>query len=97
MELIEQGIPDSNFTVNVMESEMGMSHANFYRKIKSLTGQSGKELLQNMRMKRAHQILSEKKGTHISEVAYMVGFTNPNYFGKCFKETYGITPSDFVK
>jgi transcriptional regulator GlxA family with amidase domain len=74
-----------------------MSHAKFYRKIKSLTGQSGQELLQNLRMKRAHQILSEKKGLRVAEVAYMVGFTNPKYFSKCFKETFGFPPSDLVK
>jgi len=90
---IENGMSDSSFSINSLESDMGMSHANFYRKIKSLTGQSGQELLQNMRMKRAHQILSVNKGIRIAEVAYMVGFTNPKYFSKCFKETFGYAPS----
>ena len=94
---VEEGIPDSSFTIHSLESIMGMSHANFYRKIKSLTGQSGQELLQNMRMKRAHQILSEKKGLRVAEVAYMVGFTNPKYFSKCFKEMFGLAPSEFIK
>lgn len=97
MEAINSGIPDSDFSVGLLESAMDMSHANFYRKVKSLTGQSGQELLQNMRMKRAHQILSEKKGLRVSEVAYMVGFTNPKYFSKCFKEMYGFAPSDLIK
>ena len=91
---IEQGMSNAEFSITSLESEMGMSHANFYRKIKGLTGQSGQELLQNMRMKRAHQILSEKKGIRIAEVAYMVGFTNPKYFSKCFKETFGYAPSE---
>lgn len=97
MKALDEGISDSDFSINTLESKLAMSHAKFYRKIKSLTGQSGQELLQNLRMKRAHQILSEKKGLRVAEVAYMVGFTNPKYFSKCFKETFGFPPSDLVK
>ena len=96
MKAIDEGISESDFSINSLESKMAMSHAKFYRKITSLTGQTGQELLQNMRMKRAHQILSEKKGLRVSEVAYMVGFTNPKYFSKCFKETFGFAPSDLL-
>jgi AraC-like DNA-binding protein len=71
-----------------------MSHSNFYRKVKSLTGQSGKELLNEMRMSRAKQILTENKDIRIDEVAYMVGFTSPKYFGKSFKEAFGVAPSE---
>lgn len=96
MDIIEAGIPDSEYSVEAMEKEIGMSHTHFYRKIKSLTGQSGKELLQNMRLKRAaHLILQDQ--LRISEVAYMTGFTNPKYFSKCFKEKYGVSPSEYAK
>ncbi len=61
MKALDEGIMDSDFSINSLESSMAMSHAKFYRKITSLTGQSGQELLQNMRMKRAYQILTEKK------------------------------------
>jgi DNA-binding response OmpR family regulator len=97
LKAIDEGIPDSEFSITTLESKMAMSHAKFYRKIKSLTGQSGQELLLSMRMKRAHQILSEKKGFQVAEVAYMTGFTNPKYFSKCFKETYGYAPSELIK
>ena len=94
---LEEGIPDSEFSVSTLESSLGMSHSNFYRKVKSLTGQSGKELLQDMRMNRAKQILRDNKKVRIDEVAYMVGFTNPKYFGKSFKETFGISPSEMKR
>lgn len=97
MEYIEKGISDSEFNVNSLEKKLGMSHSNFYRKIKSLTGQSGKEILDEMRMNRARQILRDNKKIRINEVAYMVGFTNPKYFGKTFKETFGISPSEMKK
>ena len=94
---LEEGIPDSEFSVTSLESQLGMSHSNFYRKIKSLTGKSGKELLDEMRMKRAKQILVDNKHIRIDEVAYMVGFSNPKYFGKSFKETFGMSPTEMKK
>ena len=94
---LENGISNPDFTVNSLESNMGMSHSNFYRKIKSLTGQSGKDILLNMRMKRAKQILTDNKGIRISEVAYMVGYVNPKYFSHNFKDFYGVLPSEITK
>jgi len=94
LEIIEKGISDPDFTVNTLEEELGMSHANFYRKVKSITGQSGKEILQEIRLKRAWQILNENPEIRISDVAYMVGFSNPKYFSKCFKERFGYIPSE---
>lgn len=97
MKAMENGISDPEFTVNSLESTMGMSHSNFYRKIKNLTGQSGKDILQSMRMKRAKQILTDNTDIRISEVAYMVGYSNPKYFSQSFKEFYGVLPSDIRK
>ena len=94
---IEKGIPDSEFTITALEKELGMSHSSFYKKIKSLTGQSAKELVSNMRIKRAIQILEDTDDIRISEVAFMVGFSDPKYFSKCFKEYYGQSPSYVVK
>jgi len=96
MEKIDEGIPESDFTVDSLEKELSISHTHFYRKVKSLTGLSGKELLQNMRLKRATQLLLEDK-FRISEIAYMTGFTDPKYFSKCFKEKYGIRPSGYLE
>jgi len=91
---IEQGIPDVDFTIDILERNIGMSHSKFYRKVKSLTGLSGKELLQNMRLKRAAQILSENK-ISVADVSDMTGFSNPKYFSECFKEKYGVSPSEY--
>lgn len=97
MTKIEEGIPDADFLISSLEQEMGMSHSSFYNKIKSLTGQSAKELVFNMRMKRAKQILQDTANIRVSEVAYMVGFTDPKYFSKCFKKYFGAPPSNFTK
>jgi len=93
----ENGIAEPELTVSWLETKMGMSHSNFYRKIKILTGQSGKDILLNMRMKRARQVLTDNPGIRISEVAYMVGYSNPRHFSQNFKEFYGVLPSDLTK
>lgn len=97
MEKIEEGIPEPDFKVDTLEKELGISHTHFYRKVKSLTGCSGKELLQNMRLKRAIDLLGQNKQLRISEIAYMTGFNNPKYFSKCFKERYRVTPSEYTE
>jgi signal transduction histidine kinase/ligand-binding sensor domain-containing protein/DNA-binding response OmpR family regulator len=94
---IEKAIPDSEFSISTLEELMGMSHSNFYRKLKSLTGKSGKEILNEMRMKRAKQILLTNKKVRIDEVAYMVGFSDPRYFGKIFKDTFKVSPTQMKK
>jgi YesN/AraC family two-component response regulator len=94
IEKIEAGIPDPEFSVDNLEKEMAMSHSNFYRKVKSLTGLSGKELLQDFRLKRAAQILTDSNSS-IADVCYMVGFTDPKYFSGCFKEKFKVTPSEY--
>lgn len=91
---IEEGISDPNFTITTLETMMGMSHTNLYYKIKDLTGKSAKQILMDMRMKRAKQILQDTEGIRVSEVSYRVGFTNPKYFSRVFKEYYGVLPSD---
>jgi signal transduction histidine kinase/ligand-binding sensor domain-containing protein/DNA-binding response OmpR family regulator len=97
MKEMENGLSDPEFTVISLEEKMGMSHSNFYRKIKNITGQSGKDILLDMRMKRAKQILTDTKGIRVSEVAYMVGYTNPKYFSQSFKDYYGVLPSEIEK
>ena len=97
MSEIEKGITDTDFSINALERELGMSHTSFYHKIKSITGQSANDLVFSVRMKRAKQILEDTHNIRVSEVAYMVGFSDPKYFSKRFKEFYGVSPSNFIK
>jgi AraC-like DNA-binding protein len=64
-----------------------------YRKVKALTGQSPVELLRSARLQKG-RLLLETTDKNISEVAYEVCFTAPSYFTKCFKDEFGISPSD---
>lgn len=73
---------------------MGMSRVHLYKKISTLTGKSPIEFIRLLRLKRATQYLAESQLT-IAEIAYKLGFNNPKYFSKYFKEEFGILPSEY--
>ncbi len=94
--LIEAHLSDSEFGVELLGDEIGMSRAQLYRKCKALTNYSPVELIRNTRLKRAQQLLAQGDDT-IAQVAYAVGFTAPSYFTKCYKEYFGENPNELVK
>jgi signal transduction histidine kinase/AraC-like DNA-binding protein len=96
IKIIEKYIDDPELNIDKFVSEMGVSRMQLYRKIDALTNMTVKEFVNDIRLKRAEQILSEKK-TNISEVAYSVGFNDLSYFGKCFKRKYGMSPSQYYQ
>ena len=73
--------------------DYGLSRVQLYRKMKALTGQSPVELLRTARLQKGRELL-QTTGKNVSEIAYEVGFTAPSYFTKCFKDEFGISPSD---
>lgn len=92
---IEENISNSELGIAELTSAMGMSRAQLYRKIKSLTDYSPTDLMRVIRLKyAARQILN---GTQISEAAYNSGFSSPSYFTKSFKEFYKVSPSEYIK
>ena len=88
---IRQNMGDSDFTVERLGEELGLSRVQLYRKVKALTGQTPVDLLKKARLERA-RLLVEKTDKSISEIAYEVGFTAPSYFNKCFKDEFGVSP-----
>ncbi|MBQ9636793.1 MAG: substrate-binding domain-containing protein [Prevotella sp.] len=91
--VIEERMGDSDLSVEDIASDMALSRVQLYRKIKTLTGQSPVEQLRKARVVRGRQLLATTDKT-ISEVAYEVGFSAPSYFTKCFRDEFGISPSD---
>ena len=96
MEIISQHISDSDFNLESLSNEAGMSQMQLHRKIKGLFGYSPAEFVKTIRLKRGAEMLRIKTG-NISEIAYEVGFENPAYFSTCFRQQFGISPSAFVK
>jgi len=95
MAFIEQNMSETTLSVEELGKEVGMSRVTLYRKIKALTNQTAIEFIRGVRIKRAAQLLEQNK-FNVSEVAYMVGFIDVDYFRKCFKEQYGHTPKEYA-
>ena len=74
---------------------MHVSRSTLFRKLKSLTGMSPQEFMRTQRLEKAVNLL-EQGPLRISDVAYQVGFSDPNYFSKCFRKCFGTSPSSFV-
>jgi len=92
VEVLEKNIANADFSVDEWAREMGLSRTSMYKKILSSTGKTPIGFIRSFRMQRAAQLL--EKGRHnVAEVAYMVGFNNPKYFARYFKEVYGVLPS----
>ena len=90
-EVIRDNMSDSDFSVERIGEEIGLSRVQLYRKVKALTGQTPVELLRKARLERGRRLI-EKTEKSVSEIAYEVGFTSPSYFNKCFKDEFGISP-----
>ncbi|MBR2775545.1 MAG: substrate-binding domain-containing protein [Prevotella sp.] len=91
--VVEARLADSDLSVDDLAAAMNLSRVQLYRKVKSISGSSPVELLRTARLNRGYQLLLTT-GKNVSEVAYDVGFTAPSYFTKCFKDEFGVSPSD---
>jgi len=96
LEIIEKNLSDQDFNVEQFGSELAMSRMQLFRKIKALTDQSPSEYIRTIRLKRAAQLIKSNYG-NLAEITYEVGFNNPSYFAKCFRELYGVAPSEYTK
>jgi AraC-like DNA-binding protein len=94
--LIEDNLCESDFSLEYFSQKLNMSKSSLYRKMKSLTRLSPFEFAKKIRMKNACYMLKHKKCT-ITEIAYIVGFTDPKYFTFCFKAEFGLTPTDYLR
>lgn len=91
--IIQKNLSYSEFGVEDMGQQIGLSRVQLYRKVKAMTGSSVVDLLRKARLAKARRLL-ETRSMSVSEVAYEVGFSAPSYFTKCFKEEYGMLPGD---
>jgi DNA-binding response OmpR family regulator len=89
---IEQSMGDEAFSVENLARDVAMSYSQLHRKLTALLNQSPNELIRSMRLQRAKDLIERGAGT-ISEIAYTVGFGSPAYLTKCFREQFGIVPS----
>ena len=91
--IIQKNLSDSEFGVEDIGKQIGLSRVQLYRKVKAMTGSSVVDLLRKARLTKAKRLL-ESRSMSVSEVAYDVGFSAPSYFTKCFKDEYGMLPGE---
>ncbi|UCH14918.1 MAG: helix-turn-helix domain-containing protein [Bacteroidales bacterium] len=94
--IIEENIDNENFSVEHLADKAGLSRSMLHRKIKKLTGKSVSDYITIIRLNHAKKLLKNNVAT-VSEVAFRVGFSNPSYFIKVFKNYFDVTPGDVLK
>ena len=93
-QLIEDNMASEDFNVSMLAKKLGMEQKTLYRKVKQLVGMSPIAYLKELRMKKAALLLENRQFT-ISEVMYMVGYSNASYFARCFSEKFCMTPKQY--
>ena len=85
----------ANFNVKMLAEQLHMSQPTLYRKVKQLAGVTPVELIRRIRMKKAAALLLQNRFS-VSEVMYMVGYSNPSYFSNFFVAEYKVSPSQYA-
>ena len=96
IEIVKKNLDNANFSVEQFALEIGMSRSALFLKLKSVTGQSSSEFIRTIRINNAAKLIRSMKYS-ISEIIYMVGFSDPKYFRTCFKKQFGMRPSEYLK
>ena len=95
MQCVERHIQNPDFDLELMASELHISRSTLTRKCRVIAGCTPLEFIRNIKLKYACALLTKDKAGNISEVAYATGFSSAKYFTKCFKEEFGITPTEY--
>lgn len=91
---VNENIENENLSVSDITQAVGVSRTVLHVKMRNLLDMSISEYVRTLRLNKAKELLLE--GLNISETAYQTGFSDPNYFSKCFKKKYGSTPTDYI-
>ena len=94
IDIVKANISNQELDVSVIYQALGMSRANFYRKVKAVTGLSPIELIKNIRLEAGAKLLKESN-MNVSEIAQHIGFSSRSYFARSFKAVYGMSPTEY--
>ncbi len=92
---IAEHITDTDFDIDFLAKQMGMSRSAFFKKVKTVTGLSPADVVKDYKLNRAVDLLKHSS-ENITDIAYKCGFTDVSYFGKCFRKKFGISPREYV-
>jgi signal transduction histidine kinase/ligand-binding sensor domain-containing protein/DNA-binding response OmpR family regulator len=93
---IEEHLDEADFNITQMAIEMAMSHSNLYKKVKALTGMSVIGFVKDFRLKKAAQLLTQD-ALCITEIAYMMGYSDRRHFSQDFKRKFNLTPKEYIE
>ena len=96
MKAVNKNLGDSDFSVEMLTQEVGISRAQLHRKMKEMTGLSTSEFIRNIRLEQAARLLKEQK-INVTQVAYTVGFSNLAHFSTIFRKHFGVSPSEYAE
>lgn len=91
--LVEDNI-SQDMSVDTIAEEMGLSRSAFFKRIKTLTGKAPVDFIKDIRLAKAAKLITTTD-LGITEIAYQVGFSDPGYFGKCFRKKFEMTPKEY--
>jgi signal transduction histidine kinase/ligand-binding sensor domain-containing protein/DNA-binding response OmpR family regulator len=94
--IVENHLTDPDFSIKTLASEVGMSHSNLYKKVKSISGQSVTGFIRFIRLRKAAGLLINTD-LNVNEVAFQIGFNDLKYFREQFHKLFGVNPSDYIK
>lgn len=94
--IIHSRIDEAGLDVDKLAAAMNMSRATFYRKVKHISELTPNDFIRLVRLKKAAELLCAKE-YRVSEIAYLVGFSSPSYFSRCFQKQFGVLPKDFER
>ncbi|MCB9276972.1 MAG: helix-turn-helix domain-containing protein [Lewinellaceae bacterium] len=92
-QVVEDRIDDHTLSIQALCQAVNLSHTQVYRKLKALTGLTPSQYIRKVRLQKAAVMLKTAQ-KNISEIAYEVGFSDPNYFSRAFNQEFGLTPSE---
>jgi DNA-binding response OmpR family regulator/two-component sensor histidine kinase len=95
LKYVDEHIDEPDLNINSLAQTFAMSRSTFFRKIKAITGTTGKDFVDSIKLKKAAHLLVSSD-MNISEVAYTIGHSNPQYFSKWFKAFYKVSPSEYI-
>ena len=96
MKAVNKNLSNSDFNVDMLTQEVGISRAQLHRKMKEMTGISTSEFIRNIRLEQAARLLKEQK-INVTQVAYTVGFSNLAHFSTIFRKHFGVAPSEYAE
>jgi DNA-binding response OmpR family regulator len=96
IEIVENNLGNSDFTVHTLATAIGMSHSKLYKKVKSVSGLTVNAFIRYIRLRKAAELFIHSD-RNINETAYEVGFSHVKYFQKQFCKLFGMNPSEYIK